>query len=74
MFQCFVTDLKTKRRQLLTFFRLSINPQALGFDPKLDNYVANAVGIFGGFYLLFFVEKILKMALRVDNEVRDESC
>lgn len=47
---------------------LQLIPEALGFDPKLDNYVANAVGIFGGFYLLFFVEKILKMALRVDNE------
>lgn len=43
--------------------------QALGFDPKSDNYVANAVGIFGGFYILFFVEKLLKMALRVDHEV-----
>ncbi|XP_056282363.1 metal cation symporter ZIP8 [Pseudoliparis swirei] len=47
---------------------LQLIPEALGFDPKRDNYVANAVGIFGGFYLLFFVEKILKMALRVDDE------
>lgn len=47
---------------------LQLIPEALGFDPKADNYVANAVGIFGGFYLLFFVEKILKMALRVDHE------
>lgn len=45
------------------------NLQALGFDPKSDNYVANAVGIFGGFYILFFMEKLLKMALRVDQEV-----
>lgn len=43
--------------------------QALGFDPKSDNYVANAVGICGGFYILFFMEKILKMALGLDNEV-----
>lgn len=43
--------------------------QALGFDPKSDNYVEKAVGIFGGFYILFFVEKLLKMALKVDHEV-----
>lgn len=48
---------------------LLLNLQALGFDPKSDNYVANAVGIFGGFYILFFMEKLLKMALRVDHEV-----
>lgn len=47
---------------------LQLIPEALGFDPKADNYVEQAVGIFGGFYLLFFVEKILKMALRVDHE------
>lgn len=47
-----------------------MNPQALGFDPKSDNYVANAVGIFGGFYILFFMEKILKMSLGIEHEVR----
>ena len=47
-------------------------PQALGFDPKVDNYVQNAIGIFGGFYLLFFTEKILKMALGMDHEVSPE--
>ncbi|KAM9708943.1 metal cation symporter ZIP8 [Menidia menidia] len=47
---------------------LQLIPEALGFDPKSDNYVANAVGIFGGFYLLYFVEKILKMSLRMDHE------
>lgn len=47
---------------------LQLIPEALGFDPKADNYVANAVGIFGGFYLLFFVEKILKLALRMEHE------
>ncbi|XP_059209209.1 metal cation symporter ZIP8 [Centropristis striata] len=46
---------------------LQLIPEALGFDPKTDNYVANAVGIFGGFYILFFMEKILKMALRLEN-------
>ncbi|KAM8916123.1 beta-mannosidase isoform 2-T2 [Spinachia spinachia] len=47
---------------------LQLIPEALGFDPKSDNYVGNAVGIFGGFYMLFFMEKVLKMALRVDVE------
>lgn len=47
---------------------LQLIPEALGFDPKADNYVENAVGIFGGFYLLFFMEKILKMALRMEPE------
>ncbi|XP_038135404.1 metal cation symporter ZIP8 [Cyprinodon tularosa] len=47
---------------------LQLIPEALGFDPKEDNYVAKAVGIFGGFYLLFFVEKILKIVLRIDHE------
>uniref|UniRef100_A0A3B5BGR6 Solute carrier family 39 member 8 n=1 Tax=Stegastes partitus TaxID=144197 RepID=A0A3B5BGR6_9TELE len=47
---------------------LQLIPEALGFDPKADNYVEKAVGIFGGFYLLFFMEKILKMCLRVDHE------
>lgn len=49
------------------------NPQALGFDPKSDNYVANAVGICGGFYILFFMEKLLKMTLGLDNEVRESN-
>ncbi|KAM9354806.1 metal cation symporter ZIP8 [Pholidichthys leucotaenia] len=47
---------------------LQLIPEALGFDPKSDNYVANAVAIFGGFYILYFVEKILKMALRMEHE------
>ncbi|KAM3595271.1 uncharacterized protein V6R79_020869 [Siganus canaliculatus] len=47
---------------------LQLIPEALGFDPKADNYVLNAVGIFGGFYLLFFMEKVLKMILKVDLE------
>ncbi|XP_014895400.1 zinc transporter ZIP8 [Poecilia latipinna] len=47
---------------------LQLIPEALGFDPKADNYVAKAVGIFGGFYLLFFVEKILKMFFGIGHE------
>ncbi|KAG8013048.1 Zinc transporter ZIP8 [Nibea albiflora] len=47
---------------------LQLIPEALGFDPKSDNYVANAVGIFGGFYILFVMEKILRLSLRMDHE------
>ncbi|XP_037096855.1 metal cation symporter ZIP8 [Syngnathus acus] len=47
---------------------LQLIPEALGFDPKSDNYVSNAIGIFGGFYLLFVVERILTMALRVEHQ------
>ncbi|XP_051941280.1 metal cation symporter ZIP8 [Hippocampus zosterae] len=47
---------------------LQLIPEALGFDPKADDYVSNAVGIFGGFYLLFLVEKVLTMALRVEHQ------
>lgn len=49
--------------------RSPVRLQALGFDPKSDNYVEKAVGIFGGFYILFFVEKLLKIALKMDHEV-----
>ncbi|KAG5264098.1 hypothetical protein AALO_G00272120 [Alosa alosa] len=47
---------------------LQLIPEALGFDPKTDNYTSKAVGIFGGFYLLYFMEKVLKMALKIDIE------
>ncbi|KAM4723652.1 metal cation symporter ZIP8 [Anableps anableps] len=47
---------------------LQLIPEALGFNPKEDKYVAKAVGIFGGFYLLFFVEKVLKMSLGIHHE------
>uniref|UniRef100_A0A8D0GVB9 Solute carrier family 39 member 8 n=1 Tax=Sphenodon punctatus TaxID=8508 RepID=A0A8D0GVB9_SPHPU len=39
-------------------------PEAFGFDPKTDNYIEKAVAVFGGFYILFFVERILKMILK----------
>ncbi|XP_038255551.1 metal cation symporter ZIP8 [Dermochelys coriacea] len=39
-------------------------PEAFGLDPKTDNYVEKAVAVFGGFYILFFVERILKMILK----------
>lgn len=47
---------------------LQLIPEALGFDPKKDKYVSQAVGIFGGFHLLYFTEKILKIILKVDHE------
>ncbi|XP_069486801.1 metal cation symporter ZIP8 [Ambystoma mexicanum] len=43
-------------------------PEALGFDPKEDNYIDKAVAVFGGFYILFFVERILKMLLNTYGE------
>ncbi|XP_072550376.1 metal cation symporter ZIP8 [Salminus brasiliensis] len=47
---------------------LQLIPEALGFDPKADNYILKAIGIFGGFYLLFFTEKVLKMVLKTEHE------
>uniref|UniRef100_A0A8C8C5F5 Solute carrier family 39 member 8 n=1 Tax=Oncorhynchus tshawytscha TaxID=74940 RepID=A0A8C8C5F5_ONCTS len=47
---------------------LQLIPEALGFDPRADDYILKAVGIFGGFYLLFFTEKVLKLALRTEHE------
>ncbi|NWZ68269.1 S39A8 protein, partial [Acrocephalus arundinaceus] len=43
-------------------------PEAFGFDPKVDNYVEKAVAVFGGFYILFFVERILKVILKLYNK------
>ncbi|XP_043829157.1 metal cation symporter ZIP8 [Dromiciops gliroides] len=39
-------------------------PEAFGFDPKVNNYVEKAAAVFGGFYILFFVERVLKMLLK----------
>ncbi|KAK9963401.1 hypothetical protein ABG768_006588 [Culter alburnus] len=47
---------------------LQLIPEAFGFDPKADGYVFQAVGIFGGFYALYFTEKILRMVLKPDHE------
>lgn len=43
-------------------------PEAFGFDPKNDGYILKSVAVFGGFYLLFFTERILKIALMVDGK------
>ncbi|XP_026554059.1 zinc transporter ZIP8 [Pseudonaja textilis] len=44
-------------------------PEAFGFDPKVNNYVEKAVAIFGGFYILFFVERVLKMLLKTYSQM-----
>ncbi|XP_063791024.1 metal cation symporter ZIP8 [Pseudophryne corroboree] len=43
-------------------------PEAFGFDPRHDNYITKAVAIFGGFYMLMFIERILKMSLNIYGE------
>ncbi|CAH6789036.1 Slc39a8 [Phodopus roborovskii] len=52
-------------------------PEAFGFNPKIDNYVEKAVAVFGGFYMLFFVERTLKMLLKTygqDGRTESSSC
>ncbi|KAM6431875.1 metal cation symporter ZIP14 isoform 2-T4 [Liasis olivaceus] len=39
-------------------------PEAFGFNPQKDDYVSKSAVVFGGFYLFFFTEKILKMLLK----------
>ncbi|KAK7148761.1 hypothetical protein R3I93_012946 [Phoxinus phoxinus] len=48
---------------------LQLMPEALGLDPRDDNYVLDVVGIFGGFYILFFTERVLKIVLKADTEL-----
>ncbi|ELK23245.1 Zinc transporter ZIP8 [Myotis davidii] len=48
-------------------------PEAFGFNPKTDNYVEKAVAVFGGFYLLFFFERMLKMLLKTYGQ-ESSSC
>uniref|UniRef100_A0A8D0DVB3 Metal cation symporter ZIP14 n=1 Tax=Salvator merianae TaxID=96440 RepID=A0A8D0DVB3_SALMN len=63
------------KRLLLYFIALAIGtlysnalfqliPEAFGFDPKKDPYVSKSAVVFGGFYLFFFTEKVLKMLLK----------
>nr|XP_023646914.1 zinc transporter ZIP8 [Paramormyrops kingsleyae] len=47
---------------------LQLIPEALGFDPKADDYILKAIGIFGGFYLLFITERMLKLVLKTNQE------
>nr|XP_055054545.1 metal cation symporter ZIP14 isoform X1 [Misgurnus anguillicaudatus]XP_055054546.1 metal cation symporter ZIP14 isoform X1 [Misgurnus anguillicaudatus] len=63
------------KRLLLYFIALAIGtlysnalfqliPEAFGFDPLEDYYVSKSAVVFGGFYLFFFTEKVLKMILK----------
>ncbi|XP_053222998.1 metal cation symporter ZIP14 isoform X1 [Podarcis raffonei] len=63
------------KRLLLYFIALAIGtlysnalfqliPEAFGFNPREDDYVSKSAVVFGGFYLFFFTEKILKMLLK----------
>ncbi|KAG8441125.1 hypothetical protein GDO86_006754 [Hymenochirus boettgeri] len=67
------------RRLLIYFIALSIGsllsnallqliPEAFGFNPLEDSYVLSSTVIFGGFYLFFFTEKVLKMVLKQKHE------
>ncbi|XP_006625624.1 metal cation symporter ZIP14 isoform X2 [Lepisosteus oculatus] len=72
-----VPCMKTRfmRRVLIYFIALSIGtlystavfqlmPEAFGFNPLEDYYVSKSAVVFGGFYLFFFTEKVLKMVLK----------
>lgn len=67
------------RRVLTYFIALSIGtllsnalfqliPEAFGFNPLEDYYVSKSAVVFGGFYLFFFTEKVLKMLLKQKNK------
>uniref|UniRef100_UPI00358E5ADE metal cation symporter ZIP14 isoform X2 n=1 Tax=Myxine glutinosa TaxID=7769 RepID=UPI00358E5ADE len=77
------------RRLLMYFIALAIGtlssnalfqliPEAFGLNPKEHGYIYKSAMIFGGFYLFFFVEKILKMVLsqkdEVDGRASSRSC
>ncbi|XP_035291718.1 metal cation symporter ZIP14 isoform X1 [Anguilla anguilla] len=66
------------KRLLLYFIALAIGtlysnalfqliPEAFGFDPMEAYYVSKSAVVFGGFYLFFFTEKVLKMVLKPKN-------
>ncbi|XP_035766608.1 metal cation symporter ZIP14 [Neolamprologus brichardi] len=66
------------KRLLLYFIALAIGtlysnalfqliPEAFGFDPMVDFYVSKSTVVFGGFYLFFFTEKVLKVLLKQKN-------
>lgn len=44
--------------------------QAFGFNPQEAYYVSKSAVVFGGFYLFFFTEKVLKMLLKQKDQVR----
>ncbi|XP_024293929.1 metal cation symporter ZIP14 isoform X3 [Oncorhynchus tshawytscha] len=72
------------KRLLLYFIALAIGtlysnalfqliPEAFGFNPMVDNYVSKSTVVFGGFYLFFFTEKVLKMLLKPKDKGHDHS-
>ncbi|GLD54417.1 zinc transporter ZIP14-like isoform X1 [Lates japonicus] len=71
------------KRLLLYFIALAIGtlysnalfqliPEAFGFDPMVDFYVSKSAVVFGGFYLFFFTEKVLKVLLKQKHGVSTE--
>lgn len=58
--------------ELMVLKSFSVAPylQAFGFNPQEDYYVSKSAVVFGGFYLFFFTEKILKMLLKQKDQVR----
>uniref|UniRef100_A0ACB8EXF8 Uncharacterized protein n=1 Tax=Sphaerodactylus townsendi TaxID=933632 RepID=A0ACB8EXF8_9SAUR len=67
------------KRLLLYFIALAIGtlysnalfqliPEAFGFNPQEDYYVSKSAVVFGGFYLFFFTEKVLKMLLKQKDQ------
>ncbi|KAG9488576.1 metal cation symporter ZIP14 isoform X2 [Eleutherodactylus coqui] len=67
------------RRMLIYFIGLSIGtllstalmqliPEAFGFNPQEASYISTSTVVFGGFYLFFFTEKVLKMLLKQKHE------
>ncbi|XP_011824238.1 PREDICTED: zinc transporter ZIP14 [Mandrillus leucophaeus] len=53
---------------LLSNALFQLIPEAFGFNPLEDYYVSKSAVVFGGFYLFFFTEKILKILLKQKNE------
>ncbi|XP_041642991.1 metal cation symporter ZIP14 isoform X2 [Cheilinus undulatus] len=43
---------------------LQLLPEAFGFDPMVDFYMSKSAVVFGGFYLFFFTEKVLRVLLK----------
>ncbi|XP_035752010.1 metal cation symporter ZIP14 [Egretta garzetta] len=67
------------KRLLLYFIALAIGtlysnalfqliPEAFGFNPQEAYYVSKSAVVFGGFYLFFFTEKVLKMLLKQKDQ------
>lgn len=55
------------------WFPLSSLWQAFGLDPMADFYVSKSAVVFGGFYLFFFMEKVLKVLLKQKHGVSSYS-